>query len=1013
MKKLSLVLALVLFGAMSLLAQRAISGKIVDTNNEPLVGATILVKGTSAGTASDVNGEFSLNVPESGTTLVISYTGFSDREIALSGESNYLITMEADITVLEDVVVVGYGTASKKELTGSVAKVSGDVISKLPVTGVDQALQGQAPGIQVTSASGTPGASVSVRVRGPSSITASNQPLYVIDGIPVNNNNLSQLGFGGQQDNPLANLNPSDIESIEILKDAAAAAIYGSRASNGVVLITTKRGKQQQTAVNLSTYYGTQDVWRTLETLTGPEFGALNNEMRAAAGLSQRYADPSTLANTFWQDEIFRSAPISNTDISFSGGNERTKFFVSASYFLQDGIVRGSGFERYSARVNLDNLVSDKFKIGTSTSLSRASSNRINNDNNIFGVVSTAILVGPHIPVFNADGTYARDPFNSIENPVAAAVEPTNENNNDRLLTNIFGEYEFLPWLSFRTSFSLDFINFKEFRFNPTTTNAGAGTKGSGFIGTNQNLTWINENYFTIRKAFGDFNLDALLGASFQHSNIESSFVQGDNFPGNTIKSLNAASIYRNITSNLTEWGLNSFFSRLNLNYNQKYFISASLRADGSSRFGANNRWGVFPAVSAAWRISEEGFLKDNSLVSDLKLRASWGIRGNQELGNFQSLALIAPGFNYNQSAGLAPNQLGNPDLTWEEREDIGVGLDIGLFRDRLTINLDWYQGTTNELLLNRPLVFTSGYANITENIGSIRNTGIDVGITSVNFQTDKFTWTTNFNISTFENEILKISGTPFAAGFASWVEAGQPLGAFRGHRVVKIFQDQAEIDALNAKAKEMTGSASAVYQSTATRPGDLMFADLNGNGTITADDQEILGDANPDFFGGITNNLSGFGFDLSFFFQFSLGNEVWNHTRVFAEGMNGQFGQFATVRERWTVDNPTTDIRYPRAIWGDPNNNRRNSDRWLEDGSYIRLKNITLGYTLPKNIVGKIGLSNVRIYATGQNLITITDYSGFDPEVSTFGEVNLSQGTDFLTFPQARTILFGLNVGF
>ncbi len=1014
MKKHSLVLALLLFSVATLFAQRTITGTITDPNKEPLVGATVLVQGTSTGTASDGNGEFSLNVPASGTAIVVSYTGFTTSIIPLTGESNYAITLELEAAILQDVVVVGYGTASKKELTGSVSKVNSDAISRLPVTGVDQALQGQAPGIQVTSASGTPGASVSVRVRGPSSITAGNQPLYVIDGIPLNNSNLSQIGFGGQQDNPLANLNPSDIESIEVLKDAAAASIYGSRASNGVVLITTKRGKSQKTAVNLSTYYGTQEAWRTIETLTGPEFTSLINEQRAAAGLAARYAQPDTFPTTNWQEEIFRSAPISNTDLSFTGGNDRTKFFVGASYFTQDGTIKGSGFDRYSARINLDNLVSDKFKVGTSTSLSRAVSNRINNDNNIFGVLSTAVLVGSHIPVYNPDGTYARDPFNSIENPVAAYREPTNETRNDRILSNIFGEYQILNDLAFRTSFSLDYLTFREFRFNPSTTNAGAGSRGQGFEGLSQNVTWINENYFTYRKTFGKINFDALLGASFQHTDTESFLTQGDNFPGNTIRTLNAASVYRNITSNRTEWGLNSYFSRLNLNYQQKYFVSGSVRADGSSRFGANNRWGVFPSVSVAWRISEEGFLQDNSLISELKLRASWGVRGNQELGgNFQSLSLIGVGFNYNQTAGLAPNQLGNPDLTWEEREDIDLGLDLGLFNDRLTITVEAYQGTTNELLLNRPLVFTSGYANITENIGSVRNRGMDISIFSTNIQTEKFSWSTSFNLSFFKNEVLKLAGTPFAAGFASWVEEGQPLGAFRGYEVVKIFQNQGEIDALNAKAKEMSGSSSAVYQSTSTRPGDIMFADLNGDGLVTSADQKIIGDANPEFYGGITNNLAGFGFDFSFFFQFQFGNEIWNNTRSFAEGMNGQFGQFATVRNRWTASNPTEDTRYPRAINGDPNNNRRISTRFLEDGSYLRLKNISLGYTLPERLTKKIGLSKLRVYATGQNLITITDYSGFDPEVSTFGETNTAPGTDFLTFPQARVVLFGLNVGF
>lgn len=1023
MKKRSLVLMLVVCSVMTLFAQRTITGKVTDANNEPLIGATVLAEGTSAGTATGVDGTFSIDVPDGAGILVISYTGFSTRRITLTNANNYDVTMESDVTILQDVVVVGYGTASRKELTGSVSKVSGETIARLPVTSTDQALQGQAPGVQVTTSSGTPGSSVAIRVRGPSSINASNQPLYVIDGIPINTGSYSQLGFGNQSTNALADINPSDIESIEVLKDAAAASIYGSRASNGVVLITTKRGKQQKTQINLNTYYGGQDVWRTIDPTTGPEYVALVQEMvrnrfgastlPGQVGLRGLDADPSTYPSTNWFDEIFRTAAISQTDLSMSGGNERTKFFVSGSYFLQDGTIKGSSFDRYSIRFNLDNLVSDKFKFGTSNSFSRSLSTRINNDNNIFGVLSTAVLLGSHIPAFNDDGTYGRDPNASIENPIAAYREPTNDVFSNRLLSSVYGEYTILPGLNFRVSVSADYIGFREFRFNPTTTNAGAGTGGTGIEALNEELNLVNENYFTYRNSFGKLNFDALLGASYQNSNQKSFFAQGENFPGNTIRTLNAASIKRDISSSETEWGLNSYFSRFNFNWDSKYFVSASVRADGSSRFGANNRWGVFPSVSAAWRISEEGFLRDNSLISELKIKASWGIRGNFEIGNFASRALISPGANYLQRAGLAPGQLGNPDLTWEEREDIDLGLELGLLNDRIQLTIEAYQGTTNELLLSRPLVGSSGFTGITENIGSMRNRGIDIGLTTVNINTERFQWSTTLNVSMFNNEILTLAGTPFASGFASWVEEGEALGAFRGFRVEKIFQSQEEIDALNAIAKERTGNPNAVYQSTLTRPGDIMFRDLNGDGVLTTADQEILGDANPDFFGGITNNISAFGFDLSFFFQFSYGNLVFNNTRSFSEGMNSIFGQSGTVRDRWTPENPTTDTNFPRAVFGDPNNNRRTSDRFLEDASYLRLKNLSLGYRLPANIASKLGLSSARIYVSGQNLLTFTDYSGFDPEVSTFTTSNTAPGTDFLTFPQARTMLVGLNLGF
>lgn len=1020
MKRLSLVLSLVFFSVASLIAQRTITGKVMDDKTEPLIGASILVKGTSTGTVTDIDGSFELQVPSNGTTLVVSYTGYATKEVALTATNSYDITLESEAIALEDVVVVGYGTASRKELTGSVAKISSDQIARLPVTGVDQALQGQAPGVQVTTASGTPGSSVSIRVRGPSSISAGNQPLYVVDGIPVNTGSYSQIGVGGQQTNALSDLNPADIESIEILKDAAAAAIYGSRASNGVVLITTKRGKQQKTQVSLNTYYGNQEVWRRVDPLTGPEYVSLLQEMvrerygatvkPGALGLRNLDADPSTYPSTNWFDEIFRTAPISQTDLNFAGGNERTKFYVSGSYFNQDGTVLGSSYDRYSFRINLDNLVSDNFKIGVSTGFSRSHNTRIQNDNNIYGVLSTALLLGSHIPVYNADGTYGRDANASIENPVANALEPTYAVYTNRMLSNIYGELSILKDLKFRTSFSVDYLNLRDDRFIPATHIQAAGVNGRGEQAMSADLNLVNENYFTYRKAFGGLNFDALVGTSFQNSNYESFYGLGENYPGKTIRELNAASVKKSVTSTKSEWGLNSYFSRFNFNYKSKYFLSASARADGSSRFGANNRWGVFPAVSAAWRISED-FFKNSDIISELKLKASWGRRGNQDIGNFASRALIEPGTNYLQRAGLAPSQLGNPNLTWEEREDIDFGLEVGLFEDKLQLNVDAYQGTTNQLLLSRPLVGSSGFTGIQENIGSIRNQGIDIALTTTNIATKNITWTTTANVSFFQNEILKLAGTPFAAGFASWVQEGEALGSFRGYEVVKIFQTQAEIDALNQKAKELSGVASAVYQSTLTRPGDIMFADIDGNGRITSDDQKILGNANPKFYGGVTNSIQAYGFDLTFFFQFSIGNLMFNNTRSFSEGMNSVFGQAATVRDRWTTTNTDTEI--PRAVFGDPNNNRRVSDRFLEDASYVRLKNLSLGYNIPQTVAKKIGLSSARVYVTGQNLLTFTDYSGFDPEVSTFGETNTAAGTDFLTFPQARTMLVGINLGF
>jgi TonB-dependent starch-binding outer membrane protein SusC len=446
------------------------------------------------------------------------------------------------------------------------------------------------------------------------------------------------------------------------------------------------------------------------------------------------------------------------------------------------------------------------------------------------------------------------------------------------------------------------------------------------------------------------------------------------------------------------------------LSYEGRYILSGSIRRDGASRFGKGNRYGVFPGVSAAWIISDESFLKNNKTLSNLKLKAGWGVRGNSNIGNFASRALIGAGFNYNQIAGLAPTQLGNNDLTWEQREDLTAGIEVGLFNNRVSLELEGYQANTNSLLLDRPLPFTSGYGSISQNVGKMENKGIDFRVTTQNITKKNFTWSTTFNVSTYQNKVTDIVNE-FGAGFASWVDTGYALGSFRGYRASNIFQNQSEIDALNQIAREKTGRTTAVYQSTATRPGDIKFVDINGDGVITSADQEIIGDANPNWFGGITNDFTIYGVDVSLFFQFMEGNTIYNNTRAFSEGMNSVFGQFATVRNRWTPTNTNTEM--PRAAWGDPNNNRRTSTRFLEDGSYMRLKNVSVGYTLPQNIISKLRLGSLRVYYSGQNLLTFTNYKGLDPEISTFGETNTAPGTDFLTFPQARTHTVGLNVSF
>jgi TonB-linked SusC/RagA family outer membrane protein len=1009
MKKLLQSLFVLMLVASAAFAQdRTITGTVTaKEDGSALPGVSIQVKGTKVGTQTGADGKFTIKVAQGQSALTFSFIGFVPKTVNLGNGSNINVSLESDSKVLSEVVVVGYGTQSKREITGSQSTVKAADIANAPIQSPEQALQGRAPGVQVTQSSGTPGGGISVRVRGPSSIGASNQPLYIVDGVPINTGSYTQLAAGGQLTNSLGDINPSDIESLEVLKDAAATAIYGSRASGGVVLITTKRGANQPTRLSFNSYYGVQEAQRQLPTITGQEYITLLNEAvanrycaglgyTALTGLSQ---NPADYVNTNWQDEIFRTAVVKNYDLSVRGGTDKTKFSVSGSYFDQDGIVINTGYKRYSGRVNIDNKISDKFNVGISSSFSTATSNRVNNDNNIYGVVSGSILLGPHVPVKNPNGTWGGDPVSSVDNPVASAYETTFTAINNRLFANAFGEYKITDNLKFKTSFGVDYVQSKDRRFYPTTVNAGRGSKGSGAEGYNQEMNIVNENLFSFAKTFGGkHSLNAVAGVTYQTSKYESIYAAATVFPGNDIRRISAGAVKTDASSGGTSWGLVSYLARANYTFADKYIVQGSVRVDGSSRFGANNRYATFPAASVAWRASEENFLKNSKIISDLKFRASYGETGNQEIGNFSSLPLFGVGA-YIQSGSLVPTQLGNPDLTWETAKAYNAGFDLGLFDNRLTFTVDGYRRNTEELLLGQPLVGASGFTSIQKNIGAVKNEGIELGVNAVIVNSKNFKWDASFNYTKNSNEVSTLyGGIPYASGFASWVEQGQPLGAFRGYIVDRLFQSAADV-------------AASPLHSSATKAGDVKFKDLNGDNVINSLDQEIMGQGLPTYFGGLTNNIKYKNFDVSFFFQFSGGNQIYNNTRAFSEGMNGLFGQTAAVLNRWTPTNTNTNI--PRAIYGDTPNNRRTSTRWLEDGDFIRLKNANIGYTFSPALAKRLKLNSLRIYAAGQNLWTKTKYQGLDPEVSTFSDTNTAPGTDFLTFPQARTFTFGINVGF
>ena len=1025
MKKIILMglvlMVTLLHGAMA--QTRTVSGRVTDqSTGGGLPGVTVLVKGTTNGVSTNADGSFSLSVSEAGGTLAFSSVGMVTQERAIGRESTINVALTQDAKQLSEIVVVGYGSQSRTLVTGAVTSVDAKQFEGQPVAGLDQVLQGRASGVQVTQNSGTPGGGVSVRIRGNNSISAGSDPLYVIDGVPINTGSYSNVGVGNQQLNALSDINPNDIASIEVLKDASAAAIYGSRAANGVVLVTTKHGKSGRTKVDLNFYTGVQQTIKRAEVLNGQEAQDLINEQRVNGGGAPRYvtANPTstqvlfTGADTNWQNEIFRTAPVSNYSATVSGGDAKTKFLLSGTFFDQQGVIIASGFRRGSGRLNLEHSISDRVRVGSNLSLSRSLSNRIANDNNIYGVLSAAVLLGSQTPLYNPDGTYGRDVFSSVENPVAAALEPTLQARNGRLIGNVFAEVEPVKNLRIRTSFGADYLTLKEDQFLPNILLQAVGNNGSGTSNNRSDVNWLNETTANYTKTFNeDHNVNVLLGGSVQKSDQEGIQATATNFPGNTIRTLAAGSLKSQASSDATSWTLVSGFARLNYDFRGKYIVAASVRRDGSSRFGKNNQYGVFPAASLAWRVGQEDFLKDNDIVSELKIRGGYGQTGNFDIANFASRGLFGVGVgnnaNYLQQAGLVPTQIANANLTWEKSAEYNVGLDLGVFDNRVLLSANVFERNTQQLLLNRQLPLTSGLASISQNIGSLRTRGLEFEVTTQNIKSADFTWTTNFNISMIRNKVTSlVDDAPFAAGFASRVQVGESLGSFYGFQVDRLFQTTDEIAALDAAAKINNGPT-AVYQLFA-KPGDIKFVDLNNDGVINALDQKIIGSAQPNFFGGINNTLAYKGIDLNFFFQFTQGNEVYNNTRAFAEGMNGQFGQLATVRNRWTPTNTNTDM--PRAVNGDPNTNRRTSTRFLEDGSYLRLKTITLGYNLPTNIVSVARLQSARIYVSGQNVLTFTKYKGLDPEINTFSGNNTALGTDFLTFPQARTIQVGINIG-
>ncbi len=960
---------------------RTIKGTIVDDLGVPLAGATVIVKGTTKGVTTDFDGNFELKVPNDATTLVISYLGFVTQEVNIAGKTTLEIKMLADNLALSEVVVIGYGTEKKALLTGSVSAISSKEIEDLPVSGVDGILQGQAAGVQVSQNSGTPGGEMSVRIRGLSSISGSSQPLYIIDGIPVTTGDFGQIGYSGQGASALTDLNPSDIESISILKDASSTAIYGARASNGIVLITTKRGKAQKAVVNVNVYTGVQRAWNQLDMLDARQWMEYRNDLTNSTVFTEEQMNNITI-DTDWQDVIFRTAPINSYELSANGGSEKTKYYIGGTLFKQTGILIGTDYKRLNGRINIDQELSDKFTIGASIGLTYAKTDRVESDQTLHGPLPNGISTPAIFPVFNEDGSYNQE--GPYSNAVSIANEAINQNFSYRTNSNVYLDYRILPSLTFTTKWGVDFLNFREHAFENTKTVQGAKYNGLGFETYSNVANVVSNNILKYKQDFGNHKFELLAGYSFEQYQYRSSFIRGQDYADDNLQYISAASTIVSASAGATNTGLRSYLGRANYNYDNKYLFDISGRFDTSTKFGENNRTGFFPAASVAWRVAEEEFLKDSKIISDLKLRASYGLTGNDDISPFLFSELYGNG-SYGGQPAIYPSNIPNPDLKWESTAQLNLGINLGFFNDRLTITTDYYDKQTNDLLLSRPLPPTSGFSSITENVGKVENKGIEISVASQNFVGD-FTWSTQFNISGNRNKVLELyNGQPIddIGRGGNRIMEGQPIGIFYS------------------------------YESLGVDPstGDIVYADTNFDGVITSDDRTIVGNPHPDFIGGLTNNFSYKGFDLSVFLQGSYGNDVFNGSRLFLESLQGGDNQLEAVTRRWQQPGDITDI--PRATL-DPvaaAQNKRVSSRFIEDGSYLRVKNVTLGYTLNKELMNKTFFNSVRFYFSVQNLFTFTKYTGLDPEVNYRGDDNSVIGTDFFTYPQAQTFTLGVNL--
>ena len=998
-----------------------IKGKVTDTNQEPLIGATILVQGTEQGTITDINGNFQVKTDPK-ATLIISYTGFSSKIIVVGNQTVWNIMLEPEDLKLDEVVVIGYGSQRKSQITGAISSLKGKDIQDQPVSNLANSMQGRVAGLNVMSASGTPGAGLLVNVRG------NNAPLYVVDGIPLlseSNSGLStsfdlqgQNVGSGQTLSSISDINPNDIESIEVLKDASAAAIYGARAANGVILITTKRGKSGGQEASFNIYSGIQQIARPIKFMDSKEMVGLIEEARAndlaifkedPSYFGDNF-DPSVLTdpldnfdlssevNTNWLNEVSRLAPINNYEFSFRAGNEKTKYFTSLGYFDQQGVIIENYYKRFNYRLNLDHEINSRFKLGITFNTTYSKNRRSFNDNTYTGIITNALGASPLMPAYEEDGSYAGfEDYQAnwlSDNPVKSAKEIRAFTNGYRALGTLAGEYKFSNKLYFKSSMSADVhFNFDTQFKSPLTADAEA-FGGASYEGNFRNVTWLNENTLHYSDTRNGNTLSLLGGVTMQRTQIDRSSALGQGFPPGALERISSAANIINATSEGTSFALLSFISRINYDIKNRFLFTFTSRADGSSRFSKNNRFGFFPSGAVAWRISKEPFFNGlKQVFSDFKIRMSAGLTGDQEIGDFQNITFYTAS-RYAGRSGYQLRNLADPDLTWQTNSMFNIGLDYEMADGKIGGSLEFFNSLKSNLLSEDLIPATTGFTSITRNGGEVQNIGLEFNINASLAKKEKFTWDVNFNATWIHNEIKSLNSDGVYLNAYDDLEAthilqiGHPVGSFLGLK----------------------------YLGVDPETGDVQFEDFNEDGNIDYDDAQIIGKAMPDLYGGLTNVFKWKNLDFSIFSRFSLGNQVYNLIRGTTENLGwsndgGLSSIYANntlnVRDRWKK--PGDEAEYGRASFINLNLGL-NSSQMVENASFFRIQNINAGYSLPS----PKKFSSVRIYAEVQNLWILTSYKGFDPEVSSNGGLaDRTAGVDYGAYPSARTFLMGLSLKF